>query len=90
MDHRIFVFRCGTEDFFGLTHDEQGANLPADACAGEWRFVRSVMFEGGLPPWGMDVAWQERGAAVQAGLNINGYFLSEAGALPEQFCTPAK
>ena len=32
----------------------------------------------GLPPCGMDVAWQERDAAVRAAVAENGYFIGEA------------
>ena len=81
MRHRIHIFRCATQDLYGVTRDHAGANLPLDECQ-DWTLVRTVEFDGHLPPWGMDVAWQERGAAIEAGLAMNGYFLSEAAALP--------
>jgi len=36
----------------------------------------------GLPPRGMDVAWQERVTAVRAAIAENGYFIGEAATLP--------
>ncbi len=79
----IHVFRCETGDLYGLTVDHTGANLPTDECQA-WQFVRTVQFEGGLPPWGLDVASEDRAAAVQAALTNNGFFIGEASALPAE------
>jgi len=38
--------------------------------------------EEGLLPLGMNVAWQERDAAVRAAIADHGYFIGEAVALP--------
>lgn len=88
MEHTIHIFRCGDADLYGLTRDASGAALPKDMCDGTWRLIKSVPFEGGLPPWGVDVAWQDREAAVQAGLSQNGFFISEGGALPSRLLEP--
>jgi hypothetical protein len=85
MSRAVHLFQCGDADLFGLTQDLSGANLPTDECAGGWRLIRTVEFEGDLPPWGIDAAWQERDAAVQAGLAENGFFISEGAALPSAF-----
>lgn len=85
MTRTVHLFQCGSQDLYGLTEDPSGANLPRDECAGGWRLVRSVPFEGGLPPWGIDAAWQERDAAARAGLSENGFFITEGGALPAIF-----
>jgi hypothetical protein len=79
----IHVFQCGSTDLFGLTEDHTGANLPASQCAQGWRFLKTVEYQADLPPWGLDVASQDRSAAVQAGLSKNGFFISEASALPD-------
>ena len=80
MPHTVYVFQCG--DQYGLTHDETGANLPTETCPGGWKLLKTAAFDGSLPPMGMDVGWQERGAAVQAGLVMNGFFVGEAESLP--------
>lgn len=86
MSQLLHVFQCGRSDLFGLTHDGSGANLPADACADQWRHVKSVEWEGESSPWGLDVRWQETQDAVKVGLALNGFFLSESGALPHELC----
>ena len=45
-------------------------------------FIRTVEMKEGLPPSGMNVAWQGRDAAVRAAIADHGYFIGEAGALP--------
>ncbi len=82
MIRTIHVFQCGGADLYGITQDPTGANLPTDECRDGWRLIKSVELEGGSPPRGMDVAWQERDAAVWAAVVHNGYFIGEAGALP--------
>jgi hypothetical protein len=68
-----------------MTLDETGANLPVDQCTGAWQRIKSVAFEGGLPPWGIDAAWQDQEAAVRAGLAENGFFITEGEFLPHLF-----
>jgi hypothetical protein len=85
MSKSIHLFQCGSADLYGLTQDQTGANLPTDECTGRWRLVKTVEFEGDLPPWGIDAAWQESDAAARAGLAENGFFISEGGALPTAF-----
>ena len=85
MIRTVHVFQCGSADLFGPTQDQTGANLPTDECTDGWRFVRTVEMEEGLPPRGMNVAWQERDAAVRTAIANNGYFVGEAGALPSEF-----
>ena len=80
----IHVFQCGSTDLFGLTEDHTGANLPTRQCSLGWRFLKTVEYQGDMPPWGLDVASQERGGAVQAGLATNGFFVGERAALPEE------
>jgi hypothetical protein len=82
MIRTVHVFRCGNANLYGVTRDETGANLPTDECADGWRFIRTVEMEEGLPPSGMNVAWQGRDAAVRAAIADHGYFIGEAGALP--------
>lgn len=79
----IHVFQCGTNDLYGLTVDHTGANLPTEECQA-WRFLKTVQFEGGLPPWGLDIAFEDRAAAVQVALTNNGFFIGEASALPAE------
>ena len=31
-----YLFRCGDEDLFGVTHDQTGANLPRTTCTQGW------------------------------------------------------
>ena len=81
MDRAIYIFQSGQQDLYGLTHDRSGANLPAEN--GAWHLVRAVEMDGGLPQWGVDVAWQEQEAAVKAGLGLNGFFITEGANLPE-------
>ena len=88
MHTKLHIFQCGGNDLFGLTEDPAGANLPADTCASGWRFIRTIEFQGGLPPWGLDVAWQDRQAVVAAGISQNGFFLAERNSLPEPMVTP--
>lgn len=83
MHTKLHIFQCGTQDLYGLTQDGTGANLPKENGS-DWRLLRTVEFEGHLPPWGYDVEWQEREAALAAGISQNGYFLSERGALPRK------
>ena len=85
MSKRLHVFQCEGADFYGLTHDETGANLPTESCSGGWRLLKSVDWQGGSQPWGIDVRWQEAQDAARAGLMLNGFFLSEGAALPEIF-----
>ena len=82
MIRTIHVFQCGSADLFGITQDRTGANIQTEECRDGWRFIKSVELEGGSPPLGMDVAWQERDAAVWAAIKNNGYFIGGAGALP--------
>ena len=82
MIRTVHVFQCGAADLYGVTRDETGANLPADECSDEWRLVTTVEMEEGLPPLGMDVAWQDRDAAVRAAIADHGFFIGDAGALP--------
>ena len=85
MVRTVHVFQCGSEDLYGVTQDQSGANLPTDECAGGWRFIKTVEMEEGLPPRGMSVAWQERDAAIRAAIVNNGYFIGEANALPAEY-----
>jgi hypothetical protein len=80
----IHVFQCGRTDLFGLTEDHTGANLPSEQCGEGWRFLKTVEYQGGMPPWGLDVASQDRAAAVQAGIANNGFFIGERSALPDE------
>lgn len=80
----IHVFQCGNTDLFGLTEDHTGANLPIEECSGGWRFIKTVEYQRDLPPWGLDVASKDRGAAVHAGISKNGYFIGESAALPTE------
>jgi hypothetical protein len=82
MIQTVHVFQCGRADLYGVTQDKTGANLPIDECKEGWRFVKTVEMHEGLAPRGMDVAWQERDAAVRAAIVENGYFIGEAAALP--------
>jgi hypothetical protein len=87
----VYLFRCGEGDLFGLTQEETGKALPSEMCAnGAWRLVGRLHFEGGLPPWGIDVAWQDKEAAIQAGLSQNGFFVSERESLPEGLLEAAR
>jgi hypothetical protein len=81
MDRAIYIFQSGQQDLYGLTHDRSGANLPAEN--GAWHLIRAVEMDGGLPQWGVEVAWQEQEAAVKAGLGLNGFFITEGANLPE-------
>ena len=80
----IHVFRCESTDLYGVTNDRTGANLPTDECTAGWQFVRTVEFTGGIPPRGMNVAWQEQIAAVRAAVTDHGFFIGEAGVLPAE------
>jgi hypothetical protein len=84
----LHVFRCGVEDLFAITEDATGANLPADLCGSRWLLMKTMRYEGHLPPWGLDIAAQERQGALLAGLSQNGYFISEGGALPAEVIAP--
>lgn len=81
----VHVFRCGSADLYGLTQDQTGANLPSDECRQGWRFMKTVDLEAASSPRGMDIGWQDRDGAVRAGIANNGFFISEAGALPIEF-----
>jgi len=78
-DDTVYVFQSGNA--YGLTKDQTGANLPAEK-GGPWKLLKVATFDGSAPPQGMDVEWQERGAAVHAGILMNGFFVGEADALP--------
>ncbi|MDP2357614.1 MAG: hypothetical protein Q8M31_16345 [Beijerinckiaceae bacterium] len=84
----LHVFRCGAEDLYAITEDATGANLPADLCSSRWEHTKSLSYEGRLPPWGLEVASQTQQGALLAGLSQNGFFVSESGALPEEFFSP--
>jgi hypothetical protein len=73
MSKSIHLFQCGGADLYGLTQDQTGANLPTGECTGGWRLIKTVEFEGDLPPWGIDAAWQESDAAARAGLAETGF-----------------
>lgn len=88
MHTKLHIFQSGSEDLFGLTEDRSGANLPREANGADWRYVRTVQFDGGLPPWGLDIAWQDNQAAVAAGIAQNGFFLAERSTLPAPMVTP--
>lgn len=88
MTRMLHIFQCGGADLYGLTHDPAGANLPPDSCAGGWRLLKSLDWEGKANPWGFDVRWQEAQSAVAAGLALNGFFLSERATLPDIFHAP--
>jgi len=88
MHTHLHVFQSGNDDLFGLTEDRTGANLPREASGGEWRFLKTIKFDGGLPPWGLDVAWQDNQAAVAAGIAQNGFFLAERATLPAPMIAP--
>ncbi len=85
---QLHVFRCGAEDLYAITEDATGANLPADLCGSRWLLMKSMDFDGHLPPWGLDVASEERQGALLAGLAQNGFFVSEGGALPAVVIAP--
>jgi hypothetical protein len=85
---QLHVFRCGAEDLYAITEDATGANLPADLCTSRWLLMKSMDFDGQLPPWGLDVASEERQGALLAGLAQNGFFVSEGGALPAAVIAP--
>ena len=85
----LHVFRCGVDDLYAVTEDATGANLPGDLCSSRWMLMNTVRFEGEATPWGLDIAWQERHGAMLAGLAQNGFFVSEAGALPPELLDPA-
>ncbi len=84
----LHVFRCGVEDLYAITEDATGANLPGDLCTSRWLMMKSLIYEGHLPPWGLDVASQTRQGAMMAGLSQNGFFISEGAALPAQIIAP--
>jgi hypothetical protein len=84
MIQTVHVFQCGSADLYGITKEQTGANLPTDECTAGWRFMRTVELSEGLPPRGMDVAWQERLAALRAAVSTNGFFIGEASVLPSQ------
>ena len=86
----LHVFRCGAQDLYAITEDGTGANLPTDLCSSRWMLMKSMQFEGHMPPWGIDVASQDMQGAVLAGLSQNGYFISEGGALPPELIAPGK
>lgn len=87
---KLHVFRCGAQDLYAITEDAAGANLPADLCSSRWLLMKSMEFEGHLPPGGLDVAAQDMQGAVLAGLAQNGYFISEGGALPPELIAPGE
>jgi hypothetical protein len=82
MIRTVHLFQCGNADLYGITEDQTGANLPAGECKEGWHFLRTIEMEAGLPPRGMNVAWQERDAAVRSAIAENGYFVGEAASLP--------
>ena len=84
----LHVFRCGVQDLYGLTEDRTGANLPVDLCTSRWMLMKSMRYEAHLPPWGIDVAAQDKQGAILAGLSQNGFFISEGGALPPELIAP--
>ena len=86
----IHVFRCGAEDLYAITEDASGANLPTELCSSRWMLMKSMRYEAHMPPWGLDIASEERQGALLAGLAQNGYFISEGGALPEALISPHK
>ena len=84
----LHVFRCGIQDLYAITEDPSGSNLPADLCSSRWLLMKKMVFDGGLPPWGLDVAAQTQQGAMLAGLSLNGFFVSEGGALPAEIISP--
>ncbi len=88
MHTQLHIFQSGNADIFGLTEDRTGANLPPEDSGADWRYLRTVKFDGGSPPWGLDVAWKDNQAAVAAGIAQNGFFLAERANLPAQMVAP--
>lgn len=86
----IHIFRCGVEDLYGITEDATGANLPGELCRSRWMLMKTMRYEAHLPPWGLDIAAEEKQGAILAGLSQNGYFISESGALPDILISPDK
>lgn len=86
----LYVFRCGVEDLYAITEDATGANLPGDLCASRWSLMKTMSYDGHLPPWGLDVASQTRAGALMAGLSQNGFFVSEGEALPAEIIAPGE
>jgi hypothetical protein len=84
----LHVFRCGVQDLYAVTQDRTGANLPGDLCTSRWLLMKSLRYEAHLPPWGLDITAQEKQGALLAGLQQNGFFISEGGALPAALITP--
>lgn len=84
----LHVFRCGTQDLYGITQDASGGNLPPDLCSSRWMLVKTLNYDPHMPPWGVDIAAEDRQGALLAGLSQNGFFISEAGALPPELITP--
>ena len=80
----VHVFRCGNTDLYGVSSEQTGANLPTDECTAGWQFLRTVEFTEGLPPRGVNVAWQERIAAVRAAVTDHGFFIGEADVMPDE------
>ena len=88
MSNLIHVFRCGEDDLYGLTEDQSGGNLPAGKGQGAWRHMKTIDFETDVPPEGPGREWLARKAAIEAGIALNGYFLTEADALPSGVIAP--
>jgi hypothetical protein len=84
----LHVFRCGATDLYAITEDGAGANLPGELCSSRWLKMKTMRYEPHLPPWGIDVAAQDMQGALLAGLSLNGYFISEGGALPDAITAP--
>ncbi len=82
MSKLIHIFRCGENNLYGLSEDQAGKNLPADQCQGQWQHVKTVDFEMDRPLEGASREWLARKDAVEAGIGLNGYFLTGAEALP--------
>lgn len=84
----LHVFRCGAQDLYAVTEDATGANLPPDMCSSRWLLMKTMRFDARLPPWGLDIAAQDMQGALLAGLSQNGFFVSNAAALPSEITRP--
>jgi hypothetical protein len=84
----LHVFRCGAEDLYAITEDPSGSNLPTDLCGSRWLLMKTMRYDGHMPPWGLDIAANDMQGALLAGLSLNGFFVSEGGALPAEVIAP--
>ena len=73
-----YLFRCGEEGLFAVTHDETGESIPRSSCTQGWRLDRTFQLRDltiAPGPLGQE--------AMRRGINAKGFYIWRTDATIE-------